>query len=156
MPIPALVALAILLLEEKLLVTVHWDHSDQRLPLLRARIASVASYMFFNRGECNSTALSSDLIVDDSHITPRLRNENGHKARNKGQRSVRQIVVLDAPRPGAAFAAYFTGAATLGHMKRRWALTPAEDAARLSTETLSGWLLATFTAAGHSPPEGFS
>jgi hypothetical protein len=112
--------------------------------------------MFFNRGECSATALSNDLIVDDSHITLRLRNEKGHKARNKGQRSVRQIAVLDAPRPAAALAAYFTGTAKLGHRKRRWALTPAEDAARWSAETLSGWLRAAFTAAGHSPPEGFS
>jgi hypothetical protein len=112
--------------------------------------------MFFNRGECSSTALSNDLIVDDAHITLRLRNEKGHKARNKGQRSNRQIAVLDAPRLAAALAAYFTGAATLGHKKRRWALTPAEDAARWSAETLSGWLRVAFTAAGHFPPEGFS
>ena len=113
----------ILLLAEKLLVTVHWDHSDQRLPLTSVCIASVASYMFFNRGECSSTALSNDLIVDNAHITVRLRNEKGHKARNKGHRSVRQIAVLVAPRRVAALAAYFTGAATLGHRKRRWALT---------------------------------
>jgi hypothetical protein len=155
-PIPAPIALAILLLSEKLLVTVHWDHSDQRLPLLRACIASVASYMFFNRGECSATALSNDLIGDDAHITLRLRNEKGHKARNKGQRSVRQIAVLDAPRPAAALAAYFTGTATLGHRKRRWALTPAKDATPWSGETLSGWLRAAFTATGHSPRRGFS
>ena len=83
-PIPAPVALSILILAEKLLVMVQWDHSDQRLSLLRACIVSVASYMFFNRGECSSTALSSDLKVDDSHVTLRLRNEKGHKARNKG------------------------------------------------------------------------
>jgi hypothetical protein len=114
-PLPAPVALAILILAEKLLGTIQWDHSDQRLPLLRAYIASVSSYMFFNRGECSSTNLSSDLIADDSHITLRLRNEKGHKARNKGQQSVRQIAVLDAPRPAAAIAAFFTGTATLGH-----------------------------------------
>ena len=84
-PIPAPVALAILILAEKLLVTVHWNHSDQRLPLMRACVASVASYMLFNREECRSTALSNNLIVDHSHITLRLRNEKGHKARNKGQ-----------------------------------------------------------------------
>ena len=48
-PIPAPVALAIQTLAEKLLVTVQWDHSDQRLPLLRACIAPNATYMFFNR-----------------------------------------------------------------------------------------------------------
>jgi len=73
--------------------------------------------MFFNRGECNSTALSNDLVVDDAQITMRLRNEERHKARNKGHRTVRQIAVLDAPRLAAALAAYFTGTATLGHKK---------------------------------------
>jgi len=155
-PIPAPVAVAIIILVEGLLETVQRDHSDQRLLLLRACIASIASYMFFNRGEFRSTPISSDLVVDDAHINPRLRNEKGHKARNKGHRTARQIAVLDAPRPAAALAAYFTGTATLGHMKRRWALTPAEDAARWSAETLSGWLRASFTAAGHSPPNGFS
>ncbi len=42
-PIPAPVALAILNLAERLLVTVEWDHSDLRLPLIRTCIASVAS-----------------------------------------------------------------------------------------------------------------
>ena len=92
---------------------------------MRAYIASVSSYMFFNRGECNSTALSNDMIVDDAHITLRLRNEKGHKARNKKQQTVRQIAVLDAPRFASALAAYFTETATLEHKKRRWALTPA-------------------------------
>jgi hypothetical protein len=131
-PIPAPVALAIRILAEKLLVTVQWDHSDQSLPLLRACIASIASYMLFNRGECNSIALSNDLIVDDAHITLRLRNEKGHNARNKGKRTVRQIAVFDAPIPVAALAAYFSGTATLGHRKRRWVVTPPEDAARWS------------------------
>ena len=114
MSIPAPVALAILILAEKLLVTVQWDHSDRRLPLVRACIASIASYMLFNRGEYISTTRSSDLIVDDAHITLRLRNEKEHKARNKGQRTVRQIAVLDAPRPAAAIAADLLGPRCLG------------------------------------------
>ena len=71
--------------------------------------------MLFNRVECSSTALSSDMVVDNAHITVRLRNEKGHKARNKGRRTVRQITVLDASIPAAALAAYFIGTATLGH-----------------------------------------
>ncbi len=51
---------------------VQWDCSDLRLPLLRSFIAS---YMFFNRGECSSTSLSNDLILDDAHTTLLLRNE---------------------------------------------------------------------------------
>ena len=86
---------------------------------MRACIASIASYMFFNRGECSSTALSNDLIIDDAHITQRLCNEDGHIARNKGQRTVRQIAVLDAPRLAAVLRAYFIGAPTLGRRKRR-------------------------------------
>jgi hypothetical protein len=107
-PIPAPVAMAILILAKRLLETVQSDHSGQRLPLLRICIASIAFYMFSNRGECSSTALSSDLVVDDAHITMRLHNEKGPKARNKGRRTVRQIVVLDAPIPVAALAAYIT------------------------------------------------
>jgi len=107
--------------------------------------------MFFNRGERSSTALFNDLIVDDAHITMRLRNEKGHKARNNGERLVRQIAVIDAPRSVAALPAYFTGTATLGHMRRRWALTPAKDATRWSAETLSGWLRGAFTAARQFP-----
>ena len=61
------------------------------------------------------------MVVDDAHTTLRL----PPKARNKEQRMVRQIAVLDAPKLVAALEAYFTGTATLGRMKRRWALTPA-------------------------------
>ena len=85
--------------------------------------------MFFNRGQGNSTALSKNLIIDDAHITFRLLNEKGHKARNKGRRTVRQIAVLDAPRLAAALAAYFTETARFGSTQRRWALTPAKDKA---------------------------
>jgi hypothetical protein len=60
--------------------------------------------MLFNRGECSSTTLANDLVVDDAHITLRLRNEKGHKAGNKGQRTFREIAVLDAPRLEAALA----------------------------------------------------
>jgi hypothetical protein len=87
-PLPAPVALTILLLAKRLLGLVQWDCSDQRLPLLSACIASIASYMIFNRGECCSTTLINDPVEDDAHITLRLRNEKGHKARNKGQRTV--------------------------------------------------------------------
>jgi hypothetical protein len=65
------------------------DCSYKRLILLRVYIAYIASYMFFNRGECTSTALVEDLVADDSPITLRLRNNKEQKALNKGQRMVR-------------------------------------------------------------------
>jgi hypothetical protein len=51
--------------------------------VLRASVASIASYTLFNRGECSSGALSEDVVVDDAHITLLLRDENGKKERNK-------------------------------------------------------------------------
>ncbi len=123
---------------------------------MRACFASSASCMFFNRAKCRSNAISEDLLVDDARITLRLRNEKGQKARNKGQQSVRQIAVLDAPIIDAALAGYFTGTATLGRMKRRWALATAKDATRWSAEILSDFLRIMFTAVGHSSSEGFS
>ncbi len=93
-PLPAPVVMAILQLAKRLLLVVHRDYSDQRLKLLRASVASIASCVFFNRGECNcSGVLSEDMVVNDTHITLLLRGEKGKKARNKGQRFVRQIAV---------------------------------------------------------------
>ena len=64
-------------------------------------------------------------MIDDSQITLRLRNEKGQKARNKGQRMVRQIIVRGVPKIVAALAGYFIETATLDNMKQRWALSPA-------------------------------
>ena len=71
--------LNILELGERLLPSVHWDVRDPKLLLLRAAVASIASYLFFNRGECSAYTFSSDLIVDDTHITLLLRKEKGRK-----------------------------------------------------------------------------
>jgi hypothetical protein len=51
---------------------------------LRTSVASIASYVLFNRGECNSGALSDDLVVIDTYIALLLRGEKGKKARNTG------------------------------------------------------------------------
>ena len=105
---------------------------------MRAYIASIVSYAFFNQGECNSAALAKGMVVDDSHITLRLPNEKTQKARNKGHRSVRRIAVRDVPGIIAALTGYFTGTVTLDQRKRRWALSPAKDATRWSARTLLG------------------
>ena len=55
--------------------------------VLRATAASVASYLFFNRGECSAGALVEDLVIDDIHITLLLRHEKGQKTLNEGQRN---------------------------------------------------------------------
>jgi hypothetical protein len=68
MMLPAPVALAILELAERLLLTIHWEVEDPNLMLLRASAASIASYPFFNQGECSACALVEDLVIDDTHI----------------------------------------------------------------------------------------
>ena len=58
LPVPAPVALAILELGEKLLTMTTSDPEDTNLPVLRATVATIASYVFFNRGECSACALT--------------------------------------------------------------------------------------------------
>ena len=84
LPLPAPVALAILGLAERLLSSVHWDKRNPQLLLLRAATTSIASYLFFNRGECSACALMADIAIDDTHITLQLRHEKGNKALNEG------------------------------------------------------------------------
>jgi hypothetical protein len=57
LPLPAPVALAMLELGEKLLTKTDWDPEDPILPVIRATYATIASYVFFNRGECIDCAL---------------------------------------------------------------------------------------------------
>jgi len=49
LPLSAPVALSILDGDEHMLPLVRWDPVDPRLQLLRASIASISSYIFFNR-----------------------------------------------------------------------------------------------------------
>ncbi len=65
---------------------------------MHASVASIASYVFFNREEYSSGVLSEDKVVNDTYITLLLRGEKEKNALNKGQRSVRQIAVRDLPR----------------------------------------------------------
>ena len=92
-PLPASVALAIPEQGEALLHRVDWTTSDPSLDLLllRACVAVITAYVFFNRGECGALVMSEDLYVDDTHITLLLSNE-------KGKKGVRTKTVRQNPR----------------------------------------------------------
>ncbi len=64
-------------------VEFHW--SDPDLDLLRASVATITSYMFFNRGECGGCAERGDIVVDENFITLLLRPEKGKKALGAGR-----------------------------------------------------------------------
>jgi len=156
LPLPAPVALAVLELAEKLLPMVQWDSCYPNLLLLRAAVASVTSFLFFNRGECSACALASDLVVNDTHITLLLRHEKGKKDLQEGQMRSRQVPCQGVPRIATVLAAFLTKACAMGKRTRRWSLSPAEDKEVWSASTLSGWLQAAYTAAQHHPPAGFA
>ena len=139
-----------------MLPLVHWDPRNPRLLLLRASIASIVSYVFFNRGECSALCLTEDLVVTNDHITLRLREEKGHKALRAGMRNTRQIGCSDLPRVATLLRAYFAGTSSMGPpLARRWALNHAEDKAPWTASTLTVWLQDAYTTAGHEPPPGF-
>ena len=56
LPLPAPVSLAILELGEALLRSITWTPQDPDMPLLRVAVATVTTYVFFNRGECSACA----------------------------------------------------------------------------------------------------
>ena len=161
LPLPAPVALAILELGESLLAWTDWDPEYPHLPLLRATVATIASYVFFNRGECSACALTGDLVVSSTHITLLLRQEKGRKGLDAGYKNIRQIATHEAPRIAALLRAFFEGQASMAHQRgralaRRWSISPREDLEVWSALTLTDWLQTAFAATGHSPPEGFS
>ncbi len=127
LPLPAPVALAILELAERLLLGVKWEAEDPSFLLLRATAASIASYLFFNRGECNACALVNDLVINDTHIPLLLRHEKGQQILNEGKRNARQLPSSEAPRIAAMLAAFFTRARAMGPRTRHWALAPVEE-----------------------------
>ena len=73
LPLPAPVAFEILEFAEGLQLSVGWILLDPDLPLLRAAVATITAYMFFNRGECGACALRRDIVVDEYFITRLLR-----------------------------------------------------------------------------------
>ena len=97
---------------------------------MRASVASIVSYVFFNRGECSALCLTEDLVETTDHITLRLREEKGHKALRAGMQNTRQIGCSELPRVGHMLRAYFAGTNTVGPpLARRCALSRVEDKA---------------------------
>jgi hypothetical protein len=109
LPLPAPVALEILELAESLQLSVQFHWSDPDLDLLRAVVAAITAYMFFNRGECGACSLHGDIVVDNDFVTLLLRDEKGKKALGAGRRNVRQIPCIEAPRFAAILRSLFTG-----------------------------------------------
>ena len=158
LPLPAPVALAILKKAEQLLRRVQWGaHLTNDIMLLRACLASIASYIFFCRGECNASTRTGDLVVDTTHITLRLGKEKGQHARHEGRKNTRQILRGDMPRVANALAAFFKGVERMGRPRaHRWALSKDEDKCSWTANESTRWLQAAYKAAGHCPPPGFS
>ena len=129
-----------------------WEVEDPNLLILRAAAASIASYLFFNRGECSACALVDDLVIDDTHITLLLRHQQGKHTMNEGERNARQVPSSEAPRIGGMLAAFFTRARAMGPRTRRWFLAPAKEIELWIANTLSVWLTTAYTSALCRPP----
>ena len=112
--------------------------------VLRAEVATVASYVFFNRGECNVCALSKDLVVSSTRITLLLRHEKGRKCVNAGYKNVRQIASNEPPRIATQRRAFFEGHASMarprGSLARRCSITLRKDFEMRSALNLTEWL----------------
>jgi len=145
LPLPAPVALEILELAESMQLSVQFHWMDPDLDLLRAAVATITAYIFFNRGECGVCALSGDIVVGNTFVTLLLREEKGKKALRAGLRNVRQIPCSEAPRFAALLRAFFAGHHSMegrhGKRLRRWSLGPSEATPLWSANTVSGWLL---------------
>ena len=74
LPLPAPFNFNILELVEGLLHTVEFHFLDPDLTLLRAGVATITAYTFFNRGKCDACALCDEIIVDDELVTLLLRH----------------------------------------------------------------------------------
>ena len=82
---------------------------------MRASVASITSYIFFNRGECSSAlCLAEELVVTNNNITLRLREEKGHKALRTGMRNTRHIACSDLLGVINLLRAFFAGTNTMG------------------------------------------
>jgi hypothetical protein len=101
------VAFEILKLAESLQLSVQLHWSDPDLDLLRAAVATITAYMFFNRGECGTCDLHGDIVVDNDFVTLLLRDEKGKKALGAGRRNVLHIPCSKAPRFAALLRDFF-------------------------------------------------
>jgi hypothetical protein len=154
------VALAILELGDKLLIETAWTLAAPIMPVLRAAIATIASYVFFNRGECSACALLRYLVVSNTRITLLPQREKGRKGVNAGYMKVRQIASNESPRIAALLKAFFKEQAYMARprdsLARRWSISPREDVEMWSALTLTEWLRVAYTTTGHLPPEDFN
>ncbi len=115
MPIPERppVAFTILELTEGLLASDHMASPRDISPgttnykLLRACIATIASYISFCQGECRACARREDLLINDTHITLRLRREKGKQALKEGHKNMRQIRKADMLRMATTMNTFF-------------------------------------------------
>ncbi len=95
------------------------DPQDPDLPLLRAAVATVTAYVFFNRGECSACANAQDVVVNETHIILLLRHEKGHKGLNAGYKNIRQIATHEVPRIAALLRAFFKGQRSLKPARKK-------------------------------------
>jgi hypothetical protein len=124
--------------------------------LMRESIATIASYVFFCRGECGTCARNEDLVVNDTHVTLRLNKEKGQQHLREGRKNTRQILVDDMPRVAKAIKDFFEGMCVMKPRARRWALTAKEDKSRWTTTTSTEWLQMALRATKQSPLASFS
>jgi hypothetical protein len=68
------------------------------LDLLRAAVATITAYLFFNREECGACALRGDIVLDNSFIALIQRQDKGKKALGAGLLNIRQIPYNEVPR----------------------------------------------------------
>ena len=106
--------------------------------LLRACIATIASYIFFCRGECGACARREDPVVNITPITLRLSKEKGHQHLREGLKHTRQTLAKDMPRVARGMNAFFKGTKRKGKLRaRRWAMTALEDDTKWTAITSS-------------------
>ena len=135
--LPSPVALAIIEKSEELHKGVQWaaHHCIDNM-LMRVCIATIASYVFICRGECDACVRRDDLLVKTTHITLRLSKEKGHRHLREGLKHTRQILAEDMPRVARAMKAFFKGTERRGKMRaRRWAMTAKEDETKWTANT---------------------
>jgi hypothetical protein len=81
------------------------------------------------------------LVVNDTHITLRLRKEKGRQSLREGQNNTRQILKEDMPRVAKALQAFFRLTATTSKMRvMRWAISAEEDGCEWTASTSTIWL----------------
>ncbi len=72
--------------------------------------------------------MREDLIINDTHITLRLRKEKGKNALKEGHKNTRQILIDDMPRATSTMQAFFSHTKkTNKKCKRRWSTTTKEE-----------------------------